>query len=334
LEERRLLSIQYLRAFAACAVVLFHTCEWGRRSFFIGAAGVDIFFVISGFILWTIAAERPTPPGTFLLRRLARVAPLYWIMTWIVVVLSVLAPSMFFGPPQTWDDIVLSFAFIQHLNAEGGPFPVISAGWTLNYEALFYILFVISLMAPVAWRFRVLAAGLVAVPVFGFIVPKAHILIANMLFLQFLAGAWLARQRLERGLYSRKVGWVMVVWALALFAMLTPFDLFTHPVRTFIWGVPAFVLVAGLVTVEARGGLREIGWLKLLGDASYAIYVSHLITIEAVTHFMERRDFIYVPIAATLAILVGIGVHKWIERPLLNWLKPGGRKALPLPMQV
>jgi len=334
LEERRLLSIQYLRAVAACAVVVFHTCEWGQRSFFIGAAGVDIFFIISGFILWTIAAERPTPPGTFLLRRMARVAPLYWLMTLLVLALTALFPQLFFGPPQSLSDIVLSFAFIQHLNAEGGPFPVISAGWTLNYEALFYLLFVASLLAPERWRYAVLAVLLVAVPVFGFLVPPAHILIANMLFLQFLAGAWLARIRLERGLYSRRVGWVMVVWGLALFALLSPFDLFMHPLRTFLWGIPALALVAGLVTVEARGGLREIGWLKLLGDASYAIYVSHLITIEVVTHFMERRDVVYLPVATVLAVAVGIAVHKLIERPLLTWLKPGGRKAMPTPMQA
>ena len=71
----RLLSIQYLRATAALMVVGYHVCLFGfRTGFEIGAAGVDVFFIISGFILWTVAAERPLPPLTFLWRRIGRVA--------------------------------------------------------------------------------------------------------------------------------------------------------------------------------------------------------------------------------------------------------------------
>ncbi|HET9161111.1 MAG TPA: acyltransferase family protein, partial [Caulobacteraceae bacterium] len=80
-----LLSIQYLRAVAAVMVLVYHSTRLTAFKFEVGAAGVDVFFVISGFILWTIAAEKPITPVQFLVRRWQRVAPFYWVMTLLVV---------------------------------------------------------------------------------------------------------------------------------------------------------------------------------------------------------------------------------------------------------
>src|SRR5437016_2032300 len=73
---RTLLSVQYLRALAAVAVVVYHAFQWlPDGGFDVGRAGVDVFFVISGFIMWSITAGQPARPGAFLWRRLTRVAP-------------------------------------------------------------------------------------------------------------------------------------------------------------------------------------------------------------------------------------------------------------------
>ena len=78
-------SVQYLRAVAAFAVLIFHACEPVGRSFVVGSAGVDVFFVISGFILWHIAAQRQPRPGAFLLGRIIRIVPAYWAVTLAMV---------------------------------------------------------------------------------------------------------------------------------------------------------------------------------------------------------------------------------------------------------
>lgn len=68
---KRLASLQILRALAAMAVTLFHACQWSRLDFAVGAAGVDVFFVVSGFVLWVSAQVRPVTPGAFLKAPLA-----------------------------------------------------------------------------------------------------------------------------------------------------------------------------------------------------------------------------------------------------------------------
>src|SRR3546814_17001958 len=77
--------IQYLRAFAALAVVIFHAAERTGHHFAIGAAGVDVFFVVSGFIMMAISDRRPTRPLTFLRDRILRIAPSYWLVTGIMI---------------------------------------------------------------------------------------------------------------------------------------------------------------------------------------------------------------------------------------------------------
>ncbi len=82
---KRLYAIQYLRAVAALGVVVFHAAERTGTHFAIGAAGVDIFFVISGFIMWVLAGTRTTTPAAFLRERIERIVPLYWIVTGVMI---------------------------------------------------------------------------------------------------------------------------------------------------------------------------------------------------------------------------------------------------------
>jgi exopolysaccharide production protein ExoZ len=324
-----LLSIQYLRAVAALMVLGYHACRWAGRDFGIGAAGVDVFFVISGFILWTIAAQWPASPGQFLARRLGRVAPLYWILTLGVTAAALAWPDFFFDVAPEPLHVVLSLVFIPHLNPAGAPFPLISAGWSLNYETGFYLLFAASLAAPAASRFRWLACGLCGVVLFGLVVRPAYFLGANLMFMQFLAGVWLARRRLVTGLPGRQVGWRLVVAAIGLFAGLAFLDLFEAILRPLWWGVPAFALVAGLVMVEDDGGLPNWPWLRLLGDASYSIYLTHVLVTESLSHLMDTTAAPYLPIAVAGSLAVGVVCHFVLEKPLLALFRKRPRAALP-----
>ena len=324
-----LLSIQYLRAIAALMVVVYHTCRWSNRDFEIGAAGVDVFFVISGFILWTICAERPLRPVDFLVRRLVRVAPLYWLLTIGAALAAVAWPGLFFDVDPEPGHVLLSLAFIQHLNPSGFPFPLISAGWSLNYEAVFYLIFAASLFAPAAWRFRGLAFGLAGVVLFGILVPPAYFLGANLMFMQFLAGAWLARLRLAGGLPDRQTGGLLIAGAILLFAGLAFFYLFEAVLRPLWWGIPALALVAGLVMVDDDGGLPKLPWLRFLGDASYSIYLTHVLVLAAVSHLMDTRELIYVPVALAICLAIGSACYLGVEKPLLSLFRERTRAALP-----
>ena len=144
----KLASIQILRAAAALSVTLFHAGQWSHLDCAVGAAGVDVFFVISGFVLWTACEARPQSPAAFLLARVGRILPLYWIVTLAVAAVAIAAPM---AVPIVLPDLrhmVLSLLLLPHTDPAGGPFPLLPTGWTLTYEAFFYLVMALALAAP------------------------------------------------------------------------------------------------------------------------------------------------------------------------------------------
>ena len=141
--------IQILRAVAAIAVVVSHAAQNLDRfaiapntsHFFVsGAAGVDLFFVISGFVM--VYASEPlfgsaSGAVTFLYHRIVRIVPLYWLATTFYVIVAVLLPGL--GTAYPIRTVAASFLFIPTLLPDGGIHPVVLQGWTLNYEMLFYV---------------------------------------------------------------------------------------------------------------------------------------------------------------------------------------------------
>ncbi len=315
-------SIQYLRAFAALSVVLFHSLQWARIEFDIGAAGVDLFFVISGYVMWRSTEGQSPKPLEFLRRRAIRLVPLYWTATLALAGAAALWPVRFPEiDPQPWH-VLQSLAFLQHRNPEGHPFPVLAPGWTLNYEAVFYCLFAASLLLPKARRLPGLSFGLVAVGLFGFVHPPAYEMLANPLMLEFLAGVLLARAGSLGFRPGREVSWGLFAAALCWYGVLmatrSEWDLW----RPFFWGLPAVMLVAGLTSLEASGGLREIRPLRALGDASYSLYLLHPLIIGAIAVLLGTwRLWLFLPLA--LGLSCGLAWLCWIgfERPLTHWLK-------------
>ena len=151
------LGIQGLRAFAALSVVLGHSLNSIERGsgvpplllqHFQGAIGVDVFFVISGFVM-TISSSRllrkQHPSRIFLWRRLLRVAPLYWLVTATKLLLIAALPRLLASYRVSLWNGIASFLFVPSLNPKGLIRPVITLGWTLNFEMAFYLLFAFAL---------------------------------------------------------------------------------------------------------------------------------------------------------------------------------------------
>ena len=135
-------SIQILRAAAALAVVLFHLTfpldvSFGvlpADAFTVGANGVDVFFVLSGFIMaLTTAREDQRSPVQFVWKRVIRILPLYWVLTLAVFGIGMVAPHLLNSGAATWEELAKSLAFIPYERAvDGRMAPVLFLGWTLN----------------------------------------------------------------------------------------------------------------------------------------------------------------------------------------------------------
>ncbi|WP_082445967.1 acyltransferase family protein [Sphingomonas sp. Leaf20] len=141
--QSQVYSIQGLRGLAALAVVIAHSLEHGKLggvpALFTGRFGVEIFFVISGFVITLASGNGRFSPSNFAIRRFMRVVPLYWITTLLVAGLAIVLPSMFKN--TTFDILyfIKSLAFVPDpLPGTNDWRPLFKLGWTLNYEMFFY----------------------------------------------------------------------------------------------------------------------------------------------------------------------------------------------------
>jgi exopolysaccharide production protein ExoZ len=321
---RQFLSIQYLRALAALGVVIFHASP-ADNLFMVGNAGVDIFFVISGFIMWSITEERPTSPAAFIRDRLIRIAPLYWLLTTLLVVGVLVAPKLFPNLKIDLPFVVGSYLFVP-MRPPGSTgadpiWPVLVQGWTLNYEMFFYVLFSACLFLRPSLRLAALSLILLGCVISGLFYGGSNALVLSFtdpIFLEFLAGILLA-VCLRRGLLpSRAWGYGFV--ALGVILLLgCAMGSVTQP-RLLAWGLPAVLLVGGALILETTGRIPQLPWLRMIGDSSYSLYLTHGLAISVLGKIMTRSWlFSFVGVIAA----IGVGICFWylMERRATGFLK-------------
>jgi exopolysaccharide production protein ExoZ len=309
-------------------VVAYHALQWCDGGFDVGRAGVDVFFVISGVIMWRVTSGRSVAPAAFLWRRFTRVAPLYWLATLLVFAIA-LRWRLFLPEVKTgWKHLLLSLAFVPHLDPVGLPFPTLPPGWSLNYEAIFYVVFGCCLLAPEPRRARLVVGTLSAIVVAGFFFPDSgYFMGANPMLLQFAAGVGLGVAAQRGRLPSRAWGVGLIVAALLVWVLIEEGGLFTELWRPLVWGVPAALTVAGALSIELSGKILRapralVAPALLLGDASYCIYLFHLPATAVIAHTMGYGDArVFLPVSLAVSTAAGLAAHFWIEKPLLARLR-------------
>lgn len=338
MRSEKLRSIELLRGFAALWVVLFHIhtvynplrYNWqGPVAEFLslGHSGVDLFFVISGFVIGWVTFFKPNPmrsPLEFAIRRFFRVAPLYWIAT---------AMFMFWYPNGvTFENLVRSLAFVPGTGAMP-PFysyPVLYVGWSLNYEIYFYGLVLTVLVCRLGWKslLVVMAAILMGAPFMlrhtisaepevGYQFPHVLAMLAtNPIVWEFVLGLAVAllfsittHLRLSRAAWA-----VFGVAALFSFWYLetATFEHFSLLYR----GLPSALLVYAMLELERRGVFRFGAVSEWAGGWSYALYLSHPFILLYAQHnwylppktpFMTINAYI---VLSAVSIAVAAAIHK------------------------
>lgn len=348
--KRKLLGIQCLRALAAVAVVVSH-CLLFEQKYEVGSpiaphaveygmAGVDLFFVISGFIIATVTAGRFDRPGEaahFLRQRFIRIYPIYWIYSLAVLAVFLVEPEIVnsnHGKP----DLLRSFLLLPQQNL-----PLLLVAWTLVYEMFFYLVFSLALfvlresqlmLALLAWATIIVAGNL--------LIDAGDNAFLNLVFspliLEFIAGCFVAftlpRLGSAAGLVCSALGLAGFVFGSAvLSASGIPFPLGWG--RVLVYGTSSVFLVAGILGLE-RGRWRIFpGPAVALGDASYSLYLSHILVLAAVGHVWARllaggsplNHVAALTVAIMLAITWGLLSFRLIERPLLQWLQSWIRRT-------
>lgn len=339
--------IQVLRAVAAEMVVLRHatTLLHARDSRYFsvwlnGVTGVDIFFVISGFVMMISTTPLLTtahPARTFFARRVERIGPMYWLATTVKVLALLAVPALALTGLGHWWHVLSSYFFFPTRSPAGSYGTVLAVGWTLVFEMFFYILFTMVLATRLP-RLRTLAPVLVALA-FAWTIPfvarhgTLHFY-ASTMQLEFLFGMLLAASIP----WMRKIPAPLA--ALLAVAGFLPL-LFWHPEAVvlwggILWGIPALAVVAAAVALESPLGHRTPRWLLEIGDASYSIYLVHGFVLPVVCMFFARyggRGPCILPLALIVSIIVatlaGDLVYRFVERPIMQWFKGRRRSAIP-----
>jgi exopolysaccharide production protein ExoZ len=328
-KDGTLTNLQGLRALAALSVVLFHygLMPVTTLPFQIGAAGVDIFFVLSGFI---IALSSSRSARHFLAHRLIRILPAYWIATLIAAAFTLQNMDV----AGAWDWLVQSLFYLSHPD---GRSPLIFVAWTLVYELAFYLLYWLALRAGTR---NAPFISLVMLLVLALAHPRGAPGPWPLL-LEFALGimVYLAVERFA--LFQSVPRWAGPVLAAFGFALLLTLprvtgydpDDYQGFGRVLCGGFPAAVMVLGMVVAEHRGIALRSKLALLLGAASYAIYLLHPIGVGQLLQLpasLQCYSWALCLAAAGATAAIAIAFHLLIEVPLLRRVRRALRDGLPV----
>lgn len=335
-EQGRLIrNLQALRALAALMVMVVHlgpllaTAGLPVKAEFLGA-GVDVFFVISGFIMVHISRDRPPTAAQFLRSRIIRIVPSYWLVSFAFVT-AAFAMGNWQADAAGWAQLARSLFFVP-----GGEapffFPLLYVGWTLNMEVYFYLTYAVALMFGLRQKGRIaLVVVLLSMPVAANAVLAASgsllLFYGNLIVYEFVAGmvlgaAWPLLGRIPLGL-----GWSALCGSVVL--LLLHEWIGGSVGRILGLGLPAVLIVGGALVAERHGATLKSRSVALLGSASYVLYLSHPMVISlfnnASRHIPLLQGGIYAAVTLLGAIMaslsVAVMIHVWFELPAARYLR-------------
>ncbi len=336
-------EIQYLRVVAAMMVVIYHTFPQLKRMGYEGSdfafmsAGVDIFFVISGFIMTYISYDRPQSAGTFLRDRFLRIAPLYWTLTCAIAVIGVIAPALLQSSVVRADHFIASMLFLPapHPVLQDHLFPLLVPGWTLNYEMYFYLIFSFFVWMKTRYRYLFAIAAIATLTIIAAASPLDVVsrFYGNSIVLEFCFGIGLGLLYCNCGpnLTFSQGALISACVSLTGFALLIGLAMIdVHGSRAWKMGLPALFIVGGALIATRAEGQFHSSILGRIGDASYSLYLTHFVIMSALGQISLRIVGseapgwfypIFVIYSAAICVAVSILVFERLELPLHKVLK-------------
>jgi peptidoglycan/LPS O-acetylase OafA/YrhL len=348
----QLSTIQALRGLAALGVTLLHLSGLqmleGLRAdtgiFAYGWIGVDLFFIISGFIMVWVTQNISSTPTTairFMTSRIVRIYPLWWVCV------SILALFFFIihGVPASVDVVPKNEAWIYYLKSlilwPQQLAPLLDVGWTLIHEMFFYFVFALIialgmrrklLLGLAIWSALTFLGGMLNL---GELNPFFKIFFSPLSFL-FIAGALIGKGAIVAKFV--KSAWLLLFLSLAIVLSLIVFEVLDRRERVIQLIIPLSMLLWSVVTLEQARKIRVLSTLKLLGHISYALYLTHPLVIifwrvvrpfyegglfQDYTKFLSNGFVICIDMIVLImaCLMVAFLFHALIERPALRLAK-------------
>lgn len=335
--------LQFLRAIAAMLVVFGHLTlylkdkgkladlRWIDYTMPLGELGVFTFFIISGFIMMHIHADDfgRGKTGSFFHKRLVRIVPIYWLVT-----TARLANDALQHQVKPLSVIIGSYFFIVLPNGQNEPLrPVLTQGWTLTYEMMFYVLFGLALLLPKRQGLALVVGGIVAAVAVGSLfkplldlspMTTAPEFYLSPLMLLFVVGIIISalwdRLPVMRFAVAAPLSLVVLVSAGLLVAMGQVPEVLIRPLMFLVSGLAVILAVR---SSHFDGVVAYI--FERLGDASYALYLCHILLITLTGRILEKLHITspgLIVAGALVAVVFGsLAIHRFVERPIMAFFR-------------
>ncbi|SDY51841.1 acyltransferase family protein [Pseudomonas salomonii] len=350
-------SLQAARGLAALAVIAFHSifinakyvtgATWLPDMFVFGQTGVDLFFVISGFVMVLASASKFGFRGevyNFLKGRFLRIYPVYWIYFFAVLLVFLLKPGMVNSSQGGEVNIVNSFLLLPDANL-----PLVMVAWSLIHEVWFYLVFAFILLLPrrlVPLAFVVWLCAIISVSVLytGSVNPYLRVIkhefsvefilgaLAGIFYLKVTGGSFKTRlpSALLGGLGLCLVAYEMLWGAIDGADVIQSISL----ERALIVGGGYMLILLALALREFESQWEVPGFLKSLGDMSYSLYLSHILTLSVCGRLWIAfgsaegglvASAIFWALSLPVVIVVGYVSYRFVECPLTKYLSQLGK---------
>jgi len=339
---KKIQNLQGLRGVAVLLVVFMHMLHIETKYalfdyvvpelILIGAFGVDLFFLISGFVMISVtrsAFQSKKAIHKFLYHRVTRIYPLYWFYSIIILCVYLIQPSLVNSSQGNQVNILASFLLLpQNL------LPLVNVGWTLIYEMYFYFVFAVLLFLPKNY----LLPGLIG---WGGVILIGNINLSgsdnsfigtyfNPLTLEFIGGCMMGKLYFSRSIKGNANAvalMALVIWVVGyyFFQEISGNETPSGWMRVLVFGFPAALALYAALLYEKNHGAVMPSWICKVGDASYSVYLSHVLVLSVVGRFWSLFavegywDNILMLLIMLIAVLsYGQVSYQYIERAMLN----------------
>lgn len=338
-----LASIQVLRGISALLVTWHHALEASLFAPYsieppnwlitLGACGVDLFFVISGFIMVYVSLDtdkNTASPQNFMKKRFLRIYPFYWICC--LFTLLAMALGAYSSAHFTPETLLYSAFLIHHHNS------LINVSWTLSYEMYFYIIFAASLLFA-----RSIQSLMFVIAVIVAILITTNTVFLNVEYLEFfrnsivlefvwglLLGALFKRNKLKINGFTALLLIIcsagLLIISSVLFSGETT-EAINADYRFWAWGIPSALILMAIINWEPKKNFRNKILIEL-GNSSYAQYLTHIFVLATYVkllkifpEIMTVSQWIIVPFVILICVWVGWLAHVYCEKPILSFTR-------------
>ena len=318
-------NLQILRAIAATLVMFFH---FNKYPYKIGLFGVDIFFIISGFII-AVVVNKST--NNFLMKRIIRVVPMYYFFTTLLIILiscNLILSKIDISP----ESIFKSLTFIPYTKNNSGP--ILSLGWTLNYEMYFYLLIFISTKISKKPKFILTLTSFIIIIniLLSFILSSTTFynqyfnFYGNPIALEFIFGIiiYYVSNISDNINYFNKIIFLLISIISFLFLIKYDLEKFNFNKTIFI-GIPSSLIVYTFIIFEStiNNSTKYLNFLFKIGNASYIVYLIHPFIISLflkISFYYNFNNFINLIFILILTYIISIFLHNIFEKKIIYFL--------------